>query len=191
MSQATLEPPAAAVREINPDEATRFRRAMGRIPSGVAVIATAAAEGRPAVAMTVATVAMASANPPMLAFFAQKSSARASTIIESNRFVVSLLGRGQEAECYRFATSATSTPDARRPGEDPWSVLRVPGAVLWAECTIASVVVAGDHSVVIAHVDDFALAPGHAQPLIFYKSKLAVIDPASGRHVPTELLDWW
>ncbi len=143
------------------------------------------------VAMTVATLAMASANPPMLAFFAQKSSARASTIIESGRFVVSLLGRGQEAECYRFATSATSTPDAPRPGENPWSALRVPGAVLWAECTIDSITDAGDHVVVIARVDDYALAVGHAQPLTFYKSKLAVLDPASGRHVPTESLAWW
>jgi flavin reductase (DIM6/NTAB) family NADH-FMN oxidoreductase RutF len=169
----------------------RFRRAMGRVPTGVAVVSVAAAAGVDPVGITVGSLAHVSSEPPLVAFYLQRTSARAERILAADQLGVSVLARDQADEALRFASS-------RGPGFDGLAVdlsaagsPRIRGAVLWLEVRITFAFDAGDHTGVLAEVVDFDAPPGHERPLAFYRSKLVSLNPAAGRHIPTEALGWW
>ena len=172
-----------------PDPAERFRRATGRIPSAVTVIT--ANDGPTRLGTTVATLVPVSDAPPMVMFLASARSVSAAAIIGTGAFGVSVLARGQEAECYRFATSGVDKFAGVAVTESPSGIPMLDGCVFNADCTIESVVPAGDHTAVFGRVTWYDTASGGLTPLVFYRSKIARLDAASGRHIPTEELHWW
>lgn len=180
--------PAAHVGA-DPEEALRFRRATGRVPSAVTVITAIGAAGR--LGTTVATLLPASDDPPMLLFLAAAKSVSAGSIVETGAFGVNVLARGQEAECYRFAASGTDKFAGLELDVFPSGIPRLDGCVFSADCTIESTTPAGDHAAVLARVTWFETPPSSPPPLVFYRSKLSRLDAASGRHIPTEPLHWW
>lgn len=187
MSQGTLDPTAEdAERAV---AALRFRRAAGRLPSSVTVITGRAPSGP--LATTVATLVPASDTPPMLLFLAAETSTSARSIVESGTFAVNVLARGQEAECYRFAASGTDKFAGLDLQDSPAGLPLLDGCTFSADCTVESVVPAGDHSVVLARVTWFEASASNPVPLVFYRSRLARLDPSSGRYTPTEQLHWW
>ena len=166
-----------------------FRRAMGRVPTGVSVITALGPHGP--IGMTVGSLTHVSSEPPMVAFFAQRNSARASAVIEAGVFGVSVLTRRQVAECYRFASHQDAGFAGIDTDESPSGIPRIRGCLLWLEARVSSIVDAGDHFGVFAEVHSFEAPTRHDQALSFYRSKPVSMSPASGRHLPTEALQWW
>ena len=176
-------------REMSAHRAEEFRRAMGRLPTGVAIV-TASPDGIP-VGMTIGTLTYVSSEPLMIIFFVQRTSARGRAIIDAERFAVNVLARNQSAECLRFASSNGAKFEGLEFDAFTTGIPKIRGSVLWLEGHVSSVFDAGDHIGVLGLVDAFEAPPGHGQPLAFYRSKLASLNPASGRHIPTEPLQWW
>jgi 3-hydroxy-9,10-secoandrosta-1,3,5(10)-triene-9,17-dione monooxygenase reductase component len=174
--------------EMKARRAEQFRRAMGRVPTGVSIV-TAAPNGTP-VGLTVGTLTYASSAPPLIVVLFQRTSVRAQAVLDAGAFAVSVLARNQAAECLRFASSGANF-DGLEFDTFSSGIPKIRGAVLWLEAHTDSLFEAGDHIAVLAHIDSFEAPPGHDQPLAFFRSKLASLNPASGRHIPTEPLQWW
>lgn len=168
--------------------ATRFRRAMGRVPTGIAVVSMGS--GPALHGMTVGSLVHVSNDPPLIAFFADLRSQTLQRIRDRRSFGVSVLGRGDEELCYRFATSQPGQIDADTVAM-PSGLARLASAVMWLDCTVDSFFPAGDHLGVMGRVSSYGVPSEATVPLAFYRSKLAALDPSSGRHAPTESLHWW
>jgi 3-hydroxy-9,10-secoandrosta-1,3,5(10)-triene-9,17-dione monooxygenase reductase component len=146
----------------------RFRRVMGRFPTGVVVITAIGADGAP-VGITVGSFTSVSLDPPLVAFLPAKSSTSFPRIREARQFCVNVLARTQEAIC-----RAMSSPAADRfaavdwvPSAETGSPI-IDGVLAWIDCVIDAVHTAGDHYIVVGRVIDFGV-PVPGAPLLFFQ----------------------
>lgn len=174
----------------DPVAGTRFRRAVGRLPTGVAIVTASDEDRRPA-GMTVASVTCASYDPPMIAFFAQVGSRTAEVVLDRGRFGVNVLGRGHEDACYRFGSSDPDRFTGLDVVESERGTPRLECAILWLECSVDTVLPTGDHLGFVGRVLDYDAPSSRAQPLVYCKSRIAPLHGGSARHLPTESLTWW
>ena len=149
----------------------RFRQVLGHVPTGVAVV-TAADGGEP-VGLAVGSFCSVSLDPPLVVFFATKSSSTLPRIERAGAFCANVLAEDQEDVCRTFAAKGTDR-FARlgwRPGANGAPVLEQ--ALAWVDCTIERVDDAGDHRAVYGRVTD--LGTGHEQgPLVFFRGGYGV-----------------
>ncbi|MEV6673583.1 flavin reductase family protein [Streptomyces sp. NPDC051162] len=130
-----------------------FRALMGSHPSGVAVITTADAEGTP-YGFTCTALCSVSLDPPQLLVCAGNNGSTLPVLAARGAFTVNLLhGAG------RRAAEAFAGPAAERFSTVPWRPAPVTGlpaltrdAHATAECRVARIVPAGDHTIVIGEV---------------------------------------
>lgn len=149
-----------------PFDSARYRQVLGHFPTGVTVI-TAAGDPTP-VGMAVGSFASVSLDPPLVAFFAGKDSSTWPKIEAAGAFCVNVLGEDQEELSRRFASK-----EADKFAGVGWSPAgsgapRLEGVLAWIDCTIASVVDAGDHVCVIGRVADLGLGV-EGGPLVFFR----------------------
>lgn len=145
-----------------------FRDIMSTIPAPVTVVTAIDANGRPH-GLTAIAFCSVSLEPPLCSICIDKNSRTLPIIRAANRFVVNLLDASQEQIARQFASKA----DDKFAGID-WSpgpatgqpVLS--GAVAYTECTIWEMVDAGDHWILIGHVEGGDTRPG-AQPLMYWR----------------------
>ncbi len=149
-----------------PFDSARYRQVLGHFPTGVTVI-TASGDPHP-VGMAVGSFSSVSLDPPLVAFFAGRSSSTWPKIEAAGAFCVNILAEDQEGVCRRFASK----------DEDKFSGLGwtpagtgaplLDGVLAWIDCDIDSVVDAGDHVCVMGKVRD--LGVGHdGAPLVFFR----------------------
>ena len=147
-------------------DSAKFRQVLGHFPTGVTVI-TAANDGVP-VGMAVGSFASVSLEPPLVAFFADKSSSSWPKIAPTGAFCVNILGEHQEDVCRRFASKE---PD--KFAGLGWSPAGsgsplLDGVIAWIDCDIQEVTEAGDHLCVLGAVRE--LDVGHdGPPLLFFR----------------------
>ncbi len=109
-----------------------------------------------------------SLDPPLVAFFPDKSSSSWPRIEAAGAFCVNILAEDQEAVCRRFAAK----------GDDKFAGLGwspagsgaplLDGVLAWIDCDIDSVTEAGDHFCVLGQVRDLAVSHDGA-PLLFFR----------------------
>lgn len=148
------------------DPAT-FRRVLGRFPTGVVVVTAIDADGRPA-GMAVGSFTSVSLDPPLLAFFPDRSSTSFPRIRSSGSFCVNVLSARQERVCRAFATKGADKFAGLtwRPAGTGSPILD--GVVAWMDCDIENIQPAGDHFIVLGRVRN--LDAGAAdQPLVFFQ----------------------
>ncbi|WP_093460544.1 flavin reductase family protein [Streptomyces melanosporofaciens] len=147
---------------------TRFRSVLGHFASGITAITSRDAHGNP-VGMAVSSFTSVSLDPPLVAFLPGKSSSTFPAIADRGTFCVNVLAAGQEEICRALSTSGGDkfASVAWRPGPHGDPVIE--GVVAWIGCTIQAVHDAGDHHIVIGHVDDLD-ARAEASPLLFFRS---------------------
>lgn len=133
-----------------------MRRVLGRFLTGVAVVTTLD-EGAPH-GMTVNSLTSVSLDPPLLLVCLANAARTTDAVRRSGRLAISILSSRQERLALRFARRGTD-----HFGDLPlvygrgFAVPIVPDALAHLECTVAQIVPAGDHQVVIArihHLDD-------------------------------------
>lgn len=127
-----------------------FRRAMGRLVSGVSVV-TAEAGGQ-AHGMTVSSLISVSLEPPLLLVSLAIGSHTAKTVSQAGRFGVSVLSAGQELIARRFAATGTDHFAGLPTTYGDHEVPIVPNALAHFECATAQTITAGDHLLVIGEV---------------------------------------
>jgi len=144
-----------------------FRAALGNFASGLTVI-TSLASDEP-VGFTCQSFYSVSVEPPLVSFGVMATSASYPIMREVGHFGVSVLAHNQSSVAIRFAQRGT----------DKWSGLdwtvselgnpRLPGTLLWLDCTIESDHQAGDHLIVVGRVQSMQHAPRPTRPLLFYR----------------------
>jgi flavin reductase (DIM6/NTAB) family NADH-FMN oxidoreductase RutF len=145
-----------------------FRQLLGCFPTGVAVITTNTAEGRP-VGLTCNSFSSVSLEPPLVLFSLRKASTLLGTFAGSDAFAINILSQSQDALSGRFASSKIADKFegvAWRPG--PLGTPLIDDCLASFECRVHARHEAGDHVVFIGEVKHMANGPAdHA--LVFYK----------------------
>jgi flavin reductase (DIM6/NTAB) family NADH-FMN oxidoreductase RutF len=148
-----------------PIDSQLFRAAMGRLVTGVTVLAAREPDGA-LIGMTASAVTSLSLDPPMLLACVGHAAAAYQALVSAERFSVNVLGTDQQDLSQRFATR-----DLQRfagiaydvtPAGLPW--LR--GALACLECRRDAVHEGGDHSIVTGVVEWARTADG--DPLLYF-----------------------
>jgi flavin reductase (DIM6/NTAB) family NADH-FMN oxidoreductase RutF len=160
MSQSTLHEEA-----IDPK---LFRQLLGSYPTGVAVITTRAADGRP-VGLTCNSFSSVSLEPPLVLFSLRKASSLLATFVEADSFAINVLSQSQDALSARFASSKI---EDKFEGVDwhpgPLGTPLLNDCLASFECSVHARHEAGDHDIFIGQVRHMSTdSTEHA--LVFYK----------------------
>lgn len=166
----------AAQAHLAPPDPRSFRDALARFATGVAFV-TAAPDGEPA-GLIVNSLTSVSLNPPLVSFAPARSSLTWTRMRRARRFGVNVLGR--QHEC--FAKRATP-PGADRFAGLHWKpghggVPLLTDALACLECETVAEYPAGDHSIVVGHVDALHTSPSR-DPLVFFAGAFAALHCSS------------
>lgn len=140
----------------------RFRKALGRFATGVAVV-TAQTKSGP-VGVTVNSFASVSLAPPLVLWSPAKASSRHSAFVSAGSFAVHVLAAGQKPVCDHFIRSATGFGImAHTLNESGVPLLKGCAAIF--ECMREAVHDAGDHSIILGRV--LQVHTGESSALVF------------------------
>ncbi|WP_312024831.1 flavin reductase family protein [Amycolatopsis balhimycina] len=143
----------------------QFRRCVGSFPTGVCVVASAGASD-PA-GMTLNSFTSVSLEPLLIAVAFADGTRTGIAVAESGTFSVSVLAADQRDIAVAFARAGADFREdlVTRDGARFW----VPGSVANLHCSVAETVQAGDHQLVLGHVEEFR---GHPKPpLVFHSGR--------------------
>lgn len=145
----------------------QFRNAMGNFCTGV-VIATGMLEGEPAGFAAQSFVSL-SLDPPLVALCPGKGSSSWPKLRDSGSFCINILGAGQRAVCDAMAQSGGDKFAALdwRPGVTGSPILD--GVLGYVDCDLEVEHDAGDHTIAVGRVKDFAILDAETQPLLFFR----------------------
>ncbi len=144
-----------------------FRRVLGHVPTGVTII-TAMHNGDPA-GLAVGTFFSVSLEPPIVGFCAAKTSTSFPKVASAGSFCANVLAAEQESISRVFASTGAdkfrglgwrAAPDSGSP--------MLTEALAWIDCSISSVVDAGDHVIVLGDVLHLEAAQAGG-PLVFFR----------------------
>ena len=155
-------------------DARELRNAMGLFATGVTIITTKDATGKP-FGLTANAFSSLSLDPPMLLICVDKGVDCYDCFEESRVFAVNFLSLAQEELSTRFATKGIEkfAGLAYRLGE--LGVALLDGALAHFECTVAHAYEGGDHTIYVGEVQRLVTSPG--DPLLFYQGKYRSLAP--------------
>lgn len=165
-----------------PPDARRFREAMGRFATGVAVVVVPA--GDEVVAMTVNAVSSVSLDPMLVLFCPSHKSRFAQHMAGLEHFSINFLRHDQETLSTYFAgTWKQATPPSFRfvPGA---CAPRLEGSLASLQCARERVLDAGDHWVVIGRVLELYLGAASDEPLLFFGGRYRTLDRSESTPAP-------
>jgi flavin reductase (DIM6/NTAB) family NADH-FMN oxidoreductase RutF len=146
--------PAPAPVVATPDHGA-YRHALASFGTGVTVV-TARWEGQDW-AMTCNSFASVSLNPRLVLWSIRREASSFEAFTRSGGFTVNVLSHAQQPLARQFATGSLEQRFAGVPQERLASErVRLPGAAAWFDCEVHQLVEAGDHTIVIGRVIDFA-----------------------------------
>ena len=167
---------AAAANPASRVDTRSFRDALGRLATGV-VFVTAAPDDEPS-GLIVNSLTSVSLDPPLVSFCPSRSSLTWSRMRRAGRFGVNILGRQHES----FAKRATPAGADRFAGLN-WELGRrgmplLTDALATLECEIVDEHPAGDHWIVVGHVDNLHISP-NTDPLVFFAGAFRIVQRAN------------
>jgi flavin reductase ActVB len=145
-----------------------FRAALSRFPSGVTVVTTADADGR-LFGITVSAFCSVSLEPPMILVCIERTTGSHQALTETGALVVNILSEDQVELSERFASVSAEKFDDLEYEMSNAGLPVLAGIAVSLECTVNSVVAAGDHSIFIAGVDKVHVTD--AEPLVYFHSE--------------------
>ena len=150
-----------------------YRAVVGSFPTGVTIITTVAADGSPR-GLTSNAVCAVSLEPPLVLFCLNKKSTSLPCVLESKSFVVNFLAAGRGDLATKFASPVADrfaglswAPSAIAKG----APILVDDVIAHAECTLSQSLDAGDHVVLIGHVEAGNSTGG--SPLMYFRRTYA------------------
>ena len=141
-----------------------LRNTLGQFATGVCVLTTVSEEGP--IAMTVNSFAAVSLDPPLVLWSIQNTSDCFRAFTECERYGISVLQRSQEALSNQYARPQEHRLEANHIRLDAFDTPLVAGALTTFSCRLANVYEAGDHHIIVGHVDAFEREEG--EPLLFF-----------------------
>jgi 4-nitrophenol 2-monooxygenase / 4-nitrocatechol 4-monooxygenase, reductase component len=147
---------------------SEFRRVMGHFASGVAVVTTRDAEGRPC-GLTASAVCSVSLEPRLILVSVEREAETHECLMASGYYAVSILPEeGGERLARRFGTYGIEEKlegIAHHDGATGAPVLDE--ALAWVECRVSQEVEAGDHTLFIGEV--VAADARSGSPLVYFR----------------------
>jgi flavin reductase (DIM6/NTAB) family NADH-FMN oxidoreductase RutF len=152
------------------DAQRKFRDAVGTFPTGVTVITTVNAEGKPK-AMTANSFTSLSLDPPLILWNVGDHADGYDDFKNAKHFAVHILHAGQQDTSNHFAKKN----DDKFAGLD-WSEGVAGSPVLsdyhtCIQCTMEAVHPGGDHLIIVGRVVNMDNRSESSEPLLFYKGK--------------------
>jgi flavin reductase (DIM6/NTAB) family NADH-FMN oxidoreductase RutF len=158
-SAALLAPEASPIAFVEaaaePFDPLQLRRALGSFGTGVTVVSTLAADGRP-VGVTANSFSSVSLDPPIVLWSLNRRSPSLAAFDECGRFVVNVLSLEQLAVSRRFASSVPDKFDGigHRRGVGGLPVIEDCAATF--ECATVQRLPVGDHILFLGRIERFA-----------------------------------
>jgi 3-hydroxy-9,10-secoandrosta-1,3,5(10)-triene-9,17-dione monooxygenase reductase component len=147
------------------------RKVLGQFCTGVAVVT--AHDGHRPLGFTCQSLASVSLDPPYISFCPARSSTSWPLIRRSRVVCVNILAADQRDICARFATSGHNKFAGVRWTRGANGAPVVDGTLASVEADIAFEHVAGDHTIVVAHVTSLR-ADENREPLLFFRGGYGV-----------------
>ncbi|MEJ8857450.1 flavin reductase [Variovorax robiniae] len=149
-------------------EPTQFRQLLGCFPTGVAVITTRTADGKPA-GLTCNSFSSVSLDPPLVLFSLRNASKLLDTFKGADGFAINILSERQDALSGRFASSKIENKfEGVGWRSGPNGMPLINECLASFECSVFACHEAGDHVVLIGEVKHMDAGAGD-QALVFYK----------------------
>jgi flavin reductase (DIM6/NTAB) family NADH-FMN oxidoreductase RutF len=147
---------------------SELRRVMGHFATGVTVITTRDADGRP-YGFTANALCSVSLDPPMLLVCVDKGAESHPALARSGVFAVNILRHGHEDLSRRFAVSGGDKfgEVSHRDGRTGVPVLD--DALGFIECRVVDAHDAGDHTIYLGQIEHLEAFEG--DPLLFFRGK--------------------
>jgi 3-hydroxy-9,10-secoandrosta-1,3,5(10)-triene-9,17-dione monooxygenase reductase component len=143
-----------------------FRRAMGRLPTGVTVVTAMGAEGPSG--LTANAVVSLSLDPPLMLACLDRGSRTLRAVESARRFGVNVLGAGHEDLARAFSTKA---PQPEKWDGVAWTeragIPALDEALVWVACDLEDVLTGGDHVIATGSVLEVESTDG--DPLVFHQ----------------------
>lgn len=145
--------------------AGRFKDAMARFPSGVAITTALDADGRPH-GFTASAFCSVSLTPPLVGVCLARSATCHPVFAERDAFAVNVLRHGQADIAERFARKGVD-----KFGRGPFRAtdtghVVLDEALVVLECTVHSRHEAGDHTILVGEVRQVRVGTG--EPMVFF-----------------------
>ena len=151
-----------------------LRNAMGLFATGVTIITTKDASGKP-FGLTANAFSSLSLDPPMLLICVDKGVDCYACFDESKVFAVNFLSLAQEELSTRFATKGIEKFEGLSYSVGELGVALLDGALAHFECTVAHAHEGGDHTIYLGEVQRLVTMEG--DPLLFYQGKYRTLAP--------------
>ena len=146
-----------------------FRETLAQFATGIAVVISGSHDAFHG--MTVNSFTSVSLNPPLVLFCADNSARTFEVVQCSGLFTVSILAEDQEELSRRFALrspqAALFASIPTRIGIHHIPYLR--DGLAYCDCTVQTISPAGDHHIVVGHVDRLARLNA-GRPLLYFQS---------------------
>jgi 3-hydroxy-9,10-secoandrosta-1,3,5(10)-triene-9,17-dione monooxygenase reductase component len=156
-----------------PIDSRSFRKALGQFATGVTVVTTRDAAGRPQ-GLTVNSFCSVSLEPPLVLVCVDQRSEVNPGLHASRLFGVSVLAEDQEGASRRFAEAGEKKFADLPLLTGASGVPLLPGALAHLECRLASAHPGGDHTIFVGEVLSLAVSPG--RPLLYHGSEYRHLD---------------
>jgi len=155
--------------EIDPSQ---FRQLLGRFATGVTILTTKTAEGRP-LGMTANSLSSVSLHPPLISVCVDREAEMHAVILEAPEFVVNVLASPQEALARRFSDKHEDRFDGIGYHLSAEGLILLDGALAHVVCERHGTYPAGDHTIVLGRVVGGATNDG--RPLLYYRGGYAAL----------------
>lgn len=152
-----------------------FRKVLGQYATGVCVVTASEPDGS-RTGLVVGSFTSVSLDPPLIAFFPDKSSSSWPRIERVGRFCVNVLSSEQEFICRQFAVKGGDKFSGVTVRESDAGSPIIDGAVAWIDCELGDVYEAGDHFAVFGRVLCLDIA-AEASPLLFFQGGYGQFSP--------------
>lgn len=150
-----------------------FRDAMSRFASGVTLVTTRAADGRP-FGYTASSFASLSLDPPLILVCMGNRSTAYPVFLQATHFAISVLNEAQASLATLFSTRGADRFDHPAMFDSPHGLPVASGALARLDCALETLHHEGDHAILIGRPLHIDLSPG--RPLIHYDRALRGLD---------------
>lgn len=132
-----------------------LRAAFGSFMTGVTIVTTVGVDGQPR-GFTANSFTSVSLEPPLLLICVGKAAASVDVFREAAGFAVNILSEAQKETSVLFASKRPDKFEAARWRPGPFGNPLIEGSAAWFDCARYQVVDAGDHIILMGHVEAFS-----------------------------------
>ncbi|WP_298491658.1 flavin reductase family protein [uncultured Maritimibacter sp.] len=140
----------------SPETQSQMRAALGLFATGVTVVTADSVAGP--MGITVNSFTSVSMDPPLILWCPAKNSKRHDVFAGASHFALHIMGEAQDDIARGFVQSAEAFDGVEWEANDK-GVPLISGCPARFECHIRDRIDAGDHSVIIGHVDRVSVSP--------------------------------